>query len=67
MLDDAQCRYAIPGCMAPFAYNYDSVATVDDGSCAVLSPPPSPPPPLSPPSTPPVPSQPPKPPPVSPP
>ena len=52
------------GCMAPQAYNFDSTASVDDGSCVVLSPPPSPPPPSLPPPLPGTPlSQPPSPPP----
>eukprot|EP00966_Prymnesium_polylepis_P317549 7336292-Prymnesium_polylepis.1 len=53
MLYDAQCRYAVLGCMSPVAFNYEANATIDDGSCVILSPPPSPPPPLKPPMSPP--------------
>ena len=44
-----ECIYVYHGCMAPMASNFDSLATSDDGSCIVSSPPPSPPPPTSPP------------------
>ena len=44
------CVFVIAGCMAVVSINYDSDANVDDGSCVVLSPPPSPPPPNLPPS-----------------
>ena len=27
------CTYDIPGCILPNAYNYDSQATIGDGSC----------------------------------
>eukprot|EP00964_Phaeocystis_antarctica_P062808 scaffold37658_cov65-Phaeocystis_antarctica.AAC.1 len=53
-----ECIYVIPGCMAPEADNFDSVATEDDGSCVVSSPPPSPPPPVPPSPSPPPPSPP---------
>ena len=46
------CMYTTPGCMSVAAVNYDSSANLDDGSCTVLSPPPSPPPPKTPPSPP---------------
>ena len=58
------CTYSLLGCMYIAAGNYDSMATTDDGSCVVLSPPPSlppplvPPPPLSPYTSPPPPSPP---------
>ena len=38
-----ECIYVIPGCMTPEADNFDSLATEDDGSCVVSSPPTSPP------------------------
>merc|ERR1719149_76117 len=54
---DGDCVYARPGCPAPSASNFDSLATEDDGSCVMLDPPPSPPPPKFPPlPTPPPPS-----------
>ena len=56
-----QCLYHVPGCMAAGASNYDSLATTDDGSCVVESPPPSPPPPTPPPPPPPSPPPPPPP------
>lgn len=43
------CEYITRGCMSMAASNYDSTADLDDGSCIVLSPPPSPPPPSLPP------------------
>jgi len=65
------CRYAVYGCMSPIASNYDNAATIDDGSCVVYSPPPSPPPPqlppMKPPPSPPPPKTPPPPPPSPPP
>ena len=72
---ESTCIYWKFGCMAPEASNFDSVASSDDGSCVVSSPPPSPPPPLTPsppppsqpPPSPPPPSPPPSPPPPSPP
>jgi len=39
-----ECIYSVKGCKAPEANNFDSLATTDDGSCIVLSPPPQPPP-----------------------
>ena len=45
----ARCMFAVYGCRSPDAFNFDSLANVDDGSCVVLSPPPSPPPPATPP------------------
>eukprot|EP00966_Prymnesium_polylepis_P277851 6419605-Prymnesium_polylepis.1 len=48
-----ECFYEVLGCMFAEAINYDSIATRSDGSCIVLSPPPSPPPPAFPPITPP--------------
>ena len=41
-----ECIYVITGCMGPRASNFDSLATEDDGSCTLFSPPspPSPPP-----------------------
>ena len=58
--DEASCLYTIRGCRLEVAANFDSLATVDDSSCTVLSPPPSPPPPLlPPPPSPPPPSPPP--------
>ena len=33
----AACTYAISGCMAPQASNFDSLATLDDASCVVPS------------------------------
>lgn len=45
------CEYSSAGCRSPLALNYDSRATIDDGSCVVASP--SPPPQL-PPTVPPV-------------
>jgi hypothetical protein len=30
---NAECEFAIPGCMDPAAANYDETATEDDGSC----------------------------------
>jgi len=44
------CTYTVSGCLYPGASNYDSLATISDGSCYVLSPPPTPPPPVLPPS-----------------
>ena len=61
------CTFTIPGCMSPAASNYDSLATQDNGSCVVYSPPPRPPPPKPPPGTPSPPSPPPRPPPPPPP
>lgn len=52
------CRYVAYGCMAPQATNFDPTATVDDGSCDVRSPPPSPPPPIPPAPSPPPPDAP---------
>merc|ERR1712086_519237 len=49
---DGECVYARPGCLAPSASNFDSLANVDDGSCVMLDPPPSPPPPEFPPPSP---------------
>ena len=51
------CEYDAPGCMFVDAINYNPLATRDDASCVVLSPPPSPPPPRppAPPSLPPLP------------
>lgn len=46
------CTYARLGCMSQAALNFDSSANLDDGSCTVESPPPSPPPPQPPPSMP---------------
>ncbi len=68
LVESRQCQYVdrVPGCMLHLASNYNSLATVDDGSCYVLSPPPSPPPPISPPPPSP-PAPPPSPPPPSPP
>ena len=46
------CTYAVRGCMLPTARNYVALATLDDGSCALHSPPPlpmSPPLPIAPP------------------
>jgi len=37
---DGDCVYARPGCPAPRASNFDSLATEDDGSCVMLDPPP---------------------------
>jgi len=37
------CSYPIYGCMSIFAQNFESTATMDDGSCIVLSPSPPPP------------------------
>ena len=51
-LQMAACAYDTPGCTAPAAVNYNSLATLDDGSCFLYSPPPSPPPPGLPPSPP---------------
>lgn len=56
--DDDSCIYLSYGCVIPFALNYDSTATSNDGSCIILSPPPSPPPPTQPPPTTPSPSPP---------
>ena len=53
MACDGCCLYAVLGCMSASGHNFDSTATVDDGSCVVRSPPPSPPPPSMPPSCPP--------------
>ena len=39
-----ECIYVVKGCKAPEANNFDSLATTDDGSCIILSPPPQPPP-----------------------
>jgi hypothetical protein len=52
-LQAAACIFDKPGCTAPSAVNYNSLATLDDGSCFVYSPPPARPP--SPPSPPPLP------------
>jgi len=41
--------FAVYGCLSPDAFNYNANANIDDGSCVVLSPPPSPPPPATPP------------------
>merc|ERR1740133_769363 len=46
--DDASCAYDVFGCMIAGALNFDSLASSDDGSCYMSSPPPAPPPPLSP-------------------
>jgi len=51
-LQTAVCVYDTPGCTAPAAVNYNSLATLDDGSCFMYSPPPYPPPPKAPPSPP---------------
>ena len=48
-LQMAACAYDTPGCTAPMAVNYNSLATLDDGSCFMYSPPPNPPPPALPP------------------
>jgi len=48
-LEAAKCVFAVYGCLSPDAYNYNADANIDDGSCVVLSPPPSPPPPAAPP------------------
>eukprot|EP00966_Prymnesium_polylepis_P114553 2646887-Prymnesium_polylepis.1 len=40
----AECQHIRFGCVLHTAFNYNSLATRDDGSCVVLSPPPSPPP-----------------------
>ena len=66
-LELSACQYLRSGCMLHAAYNFDSSATRDDGSCVVLSPPPSPPPPATPPVAPPPPAAPPHQPPWSPP
>lgn len=63
----ACCTYTIPGCMSFASVNFDSFANLDDGSCTVLSPPPSPPPPRTPPLRPAPSPPPPMPPPPSPP
>ena len=49
----AACVFDTPGCTAPTAINYNSLATLDDGSCFVYSPP-SPPTPPAPPPLPPL-------------
>ena len=37
IIDDGSCIYpAVPGCTDPLACNYDSTATVDDGSCLTV-------------------------------
>ena len=53
MCGDNCCSFHAPGCMFVSAANFDPLATVDDGTCVLESPPPSPPPPAWPPSPPP--------------
>ena len=48
----AACSYEVLGCMSNAAHNFHSLATVDDGSCVMLSPPPLPPSPTLPPKPP---------------
>jgi hypothetical protein len=33
MIETPACDSLVPGCTGPTAYNYDSAATIDDGSC----------------------------------
>ena len=46
-INAGRCNYVSLGCRSLRATNYDSGATLDDGSCVILSPPPPPPPPPS--------------------
>ena len=43
MLSDTACIYHKPGCNLPIASNFDSIATLNDGSCVLSSPPSTPP------------------------
>merc|ERR1719160_358437 len=63
----AECTFDVYGCMMVDAINFDSLATIDNGGCVLLSPPPSPPPPAMPPMPPAMPPEHPPPPPPSPP
>ena len=51
----SECTFEVLGCMSALAINFLPTATVDDGSCIVLSPPPTPPPPSLPTPSPPPP------------